>query len=118
MKPTRKLTTDEAFFFRNAGYNHGPGESPAEGRTRCAIALAAAELVFMRSDATCEWVDDVDGAHDAKHDGLKFKTCEGCIIRSADGNVLTSLWSILDAGNKYRRVVRAELASDCLAQLA
>jgi hypothetical protein len=118
MKPTRKLTPDEAFFFRNAGYSHRPDETPAMGRTRCAISLAAAELVFMRSNATCEWVDDVDGAYDAKHDGFRFETCEGCRIRSADGYVLTSLWSILDASDAYRRVVRAELASECLAQLA
>ncbi len=112
MKPTRKLTQDQKFFFEHAGWSYHPlTESRALGRTRCAVSLAAAEQAFMRADVSCVWEDD------QPERGAKYETCEWCSIRSADGSILASLGGITDADANYRRVIRAELALECLEQL-
>ena len=112
MKPTRKLTQDQKFFFDNAGYSWNPvTESRALGRTRCAVSLAAAEQAFMRADVSCVWEDD------QPERGTKCETCEWCSIRTADGAILASLGRIMDADANYHRVIRAEMALECLEQL-
>ena len=113
MKPTRKLTTDQQFFFEHAGWSYDPvRESAARGRTRGAITLAAAEQAFMRADVSCVWEND-----QPDRDTKFSDSCEWCSIRTADGAILTSLGCITDADANYRRVVRAELALECLDQL-
>ena len=112
MKPTRKLTQNQKFFFEHAGWSYHPlTESRALGRTRCAVSLAAAEQAFMRAGVSCVWEDD------QPERGTKCKTCEWCSIRSADGAILAALGMITDADANYRRVIRAELALECLEQL-
>jgi len=113
MKPTRKLTQDQKFFFEHAGWSYHPlTESRALGRTRCAVSLAAAEQAFMRADVSCIWENDTPDRDTEFSD-----TCEWCSIRSADGAILASLGMITDADANYRRVIRAELALECLEQL-
>ena len=117
MKATRKLTPAQAFFFVNAGWSYMAGkESKSLGRTRCAVELAAAEDVYIAAhrvaDVSCDWEHDSDAAQDGEHD----ETCEYACIR-IDGQVVASLGAICDASDEYRRVVRAELASECLEQL-
>lgn len=121
MNPTRKLTADQKFFWTHAGYSHDPAtESLAAGRTRCAVALAEAESLYLEShrvaDVSIEWSDDEYGRVDAEKDGLKFETCESAVLLGPNG-ALASLHSILDADDRHRRVVRAELASECAEQL-
>lgn len=113
MKPTRKLTTDQQFFFKHAMWSYDPmRESPARGRTRGAVKLAAAEQAFMRADVLCVWENDQPDSD------TKFSdSCEWCSIRAVNGDILASLGMITDADANYRRVVRAELALECLDQL-
>jgi hypothetical protein len=42
----------------------------------------------------------------------------GCILRGADGEVLESLWGIVDADANYRRTIQAELALEADASAA
>lgn len=117
------ITKDEQFFYEHAGYSHDPKtETPEQGRVRCAIDLAAAEIYAKDRDWTFDWSwdecgdlgdhsewCDVKGRHD--------HYIEHCALSGADGNVLEALGGIIDADNKYRRVVQAELASQALYEI-
>lgn len=121
MTPTRPLTNDQQFFFDHAGYGYNQfTETPEAGRTSGAIKLAEAEATFMRAaqiaDVLIEWANDSDGAYSAKKDGNKFKSCEFASIL-INSECAASLASILDADKNYRRVIRAELANECLPLL-
>lgn len=120
MNPTRKLSESARFFWTYAGYSHSMCESPAVGRTRGAIELAAAEDLLLEAirvaDIRVEWDDDSDGAADCRADREKFETCEGCTIYR-DGAPIAGLYCITDADSNYRRVVRAELAQECADEL-
>lgn len=133
MEPTRTINADARFFFDHAGYSHDPKtETEAEGRTRCAESLAAAESVYLAAhrlaDVGIEWSDDDDGWSDYRcdaengRDGIEeVQTIETACIwhrtESGDVEYLASLGGIYDADTDYRRVVRAELASECHEQL-
>lgn len=93
------------------------------GRTGCvgrdaqaALDLARAELTARDAGCSWEWVHDSHGWADLVMDGwhagspTEVQTCEGCILRDADGAVLASLWAIWDADDDYRRQVQADLA--------
>ncbi len=126
MQPTRTLTIDESFFFEHAGYSHDPKtETAAEGRTTGAEDLATAESVLMRAmrvaDVGVKWEADNDDSGDGE---TTPKVRESACIwhRENKGVVhsvhyLASLSSIHDADANYRRVVRAELAIECIAEL-
>ncbi len=120
MKPTKPLTAHELFFFEHASYSHGPDQTTEEGRTQGAIKLAAAEHLYLEAHRVngveLVWGDDAYGAVYAQHEGTEFERCESAWLRhGAEG--LASLGGILDADMHYRRVVRAELASECLDKL-
>lgn len=109
------------FFLEHAGYCTPPG------RAACALGLARAEARAESAgftfewewddDADLSWMDDRDlyyrddegKRHPREHEIL------GCIARGPDGEVLASLWGIVDADTGYRRVVEAELASEALS---
>lgn len=126
----RKLTPAEQFFYDHAGYSYGNGETPAQGKRRGAIALAAAEAWAKSTGCTFEWEDDSDGYppyvkingawgfwHDpGDGDWMRIEQCESCVLRDADGTVLASLRGIWDADSNYRRVVQAELASEAYSE--
>lgn len=126
MKPTCKLSADEAFFFEHAGYSYDPArETPAQGRTRCAVSLAAAEAVLL--EAIREGAADVDVRPD--EDGTRDERAPrwGMIVwargksrRSSHQWSIhaASLWCLDDIDSRgYGRVVRAELASEGLDAL-
>lgn len=115
MQPTQQLTPDQAFFFMWAGYSHDPRtETAAQGRTRCAIELAAAEERYLQAhrngEASCVWNDDQESAAELRHERKRFESCEYCMIVNGNGVHLASLHAITDANPEYKRVVRAELA--------
>ena len=69
---------------------------------------------------TITWEDDWSVDHVAEYDCYTDggpSTCEGCIVRSANGDVLASLWCIDDADDDYRRQVEAELVDEARAYL-
>ncbi len=107
------------FFYEHAGYNFNPAtETVEQGKLRCAKSLANAERYAQSQGFTFTWEDDwmVDHAkeYDCYEDGGP-ETCEACICRDSDGNVLASLCCIDDATSEYRRVIEAELASEGMA---
>ena len=58
MKPTLTLTPAQAFFFEHAGYSYGQGETPEQGRTRGAIALAEHEARASAAGVSFRWEPD------------------------------------------------------------
>src|SRR4051812_38731019 len=92
------------FFHKHAGYCIPPG------RTVCAWHLAKAERAAKDAGCTWQWEPDYDADlswMDAE-ERKKEHTCEGCLLFDPDGNVLTSLWGIVDADDDYRRVIEAD----------
>jgi hypothetical protein len=114
------LTAREAFFFDNAGYSyHTATEKPEQGRARCARELARAEVYAGEQGWEFTWEDDwMCGSHVREFGRESYEhepsTCESCVLRDAEGNVLASLGCIDDADSNYRRVIEAELASEAL----
>lgn len=109
MHPTQSLNADARFFFDHAGYAVGQGESQAEGRTRSALSLAAAESFARAAGATFEWVRDPDDGPNSW----------GCMLHDSAGGNGPSLWGVQFAkdgapwsGDTYKRVVEAELAAE------
>lgn len=112
------------FFYEHAGYSYGPGETPEQGRVRCAESLAAAEQRAKDRGYTFEWEVDPDIDSSEFSDEGPAWPLYGCIMKDADGTVRGSLWAI-DLGRDaeywsgqrfsdepYVRVVQAEIASE------
>lgn len=117
MKPTRPLNRDARFFFDNAAWSWNPRKQTQEqGRTEGAEQLAQAEAAYWDAQAYAsvefKCAPDFD-RRDGDEDGPLFSMW----IEDGDGHVLASLHAIDDDGDSYRRVVRAELALECLDQL-
>jgi|HubBroStandDraft_5_1064220.scaffolds.fasta_scaffold334652_1 hypothetical protein len=95
------------FFFEHAGYIVGH-------RAECALNLARAEQHARENDWEADWVADdcPDLSWMSHEERSQPHEVLGCILRDARGNVLGSLWGIVDADSAYMRVVVAELASE------
>lgn len=110
-----KLSADAQFFFDHAGYSYRPDETREQGRTRCALNLAAAEGMGRAAGLSFEWVSDTDSDEPGHY---------GCICHDSEGAVTASLWGIGFAddgtpwdGDPYRRVVEAELAAETIGEI-
>lgn len=133
MQPVRTLSPAALFFFEHAGWSYdSKTQTQAEGRTECAERLAEAEEAYMQAhraaDVGCEWQDDADGWAGERSDRRKGYATgdapesieQACIWHrdeAGDVHYLASLCGIWDADANYRRVVRAELASEALDDL-
>lgn len=102
------------FFYDNAGYSYGPGETAEQGRARCAEELARAERWAWENDAIFCWDNDSDDCGDGDETP---ETREYCLMY-LDGECVASLYGIADADDAYRRVIRAELALQVMAERA
>ena len=81
----------------------------------------------MSDELTIEWRDDWDvGSHfefngeaytDECGEPLEPDTCEVCIVRDSNGNVLASLGCIDGADNAYRLEVETELLEEARYEL-
>lgn len=116
------LSKAAQFFWRNAGYSYDPKtETAAQGRERCARSLAAAESVLLEamrvSEVQCVWEDESPWELGYKRGKDFEQTCEHACICSEAHGALASLGGITDAGTSYRRVIRAELACECIENL-
>jgi hypothetical protein len=126
------LTTDEQFFYDNAGYSYAYGkESRSSGATRNALLLAQAEKEAKRKGWHVEWSVDQE-ADITPTDNYFVSGAEHweALLFDADGKLLASLGSI-DLGyaygnsgepaypdtTAYARVVKAELAREALLWL-
>ena len=64
MTPTQTLTADQQFFFDCACHSYDPRtETPEQGRTRCALDLAAAEAFGRAAGLSFDWFDWSDDPH-------------------------------------------------------
>lgn len=116
MRPTQKLTPAQRFFFEQAGYSYGQGETPEQGRTRCAITLAAAEAQASAAGVQFRWEPDGMTNREWTDEGNEYGTwacaafyngeCIGslCGVDFGDGG---KPW-----GDPYARVVQAEIVSE------
>lgn len=114
---SRDLLKRWRFFLDNAGYAVPPG------RAVCALALARAEREALADGWSAAWVSDnspAEGCACGECDGKPPETWEGCVLIDPHGNLeyRYALWGIGDATDDYRRVVRAELFSEMLNELA
>ena len=111
MTSQKKQTAHQAafkFFLKHGGSVHVPGgETLAQGKARCARAMAKAERDARAYGFTFEWSDD--------RSIESHYTCESCMCCDSDGNVLASIGCVDDADANYRRVIEAELACEAIA---
>ncbi len=101
------------FFHEHAGYCVGRRAQGALVLAHAERDAASAGFTFSEeadAHADLSWMEADEAAKDHE--------CIGMVCRDADGNVLASLWGIVDADANYRRVVRAELALEALVPSA
>lgn len=119
----------EQFFYYHAGWSYTPTkETPEQGRTRCAVRLAAAEVAARDAGVSFHWQKDRLNSSEwtteverIAHDGNPepWDTWE-CIARDAQGAYVAGLFGIdfgrggEPLGSMYRRCVEAELACECV----
>lgn len=112
------MTQTEQFFYDNAGFSYDPKkETEAEGKLRCAQALAEAEDYGKRHGFVFQWEADQDGCIGCECGSEDCHCCTGeahevlcCVLRDEDGTVLASLGAICEPTREYGRVIEAELA--------
>ena len=125
-----KKQTAYAFFLSRAGFSWRPGkETREQGRRRCARELARAEERGTALGWSAQWAEDYyadrswldqEGYDDDDRENAEFYYC---IVLDYDGAVLASLHGIHEdrrdpqGARDYRRVVRAELFDQALAEL-
>jgi|SRR5882672_7371092 len=116
MLPTQPLDKAQRFFFDNAGYSWNPRkETPAQGRTRGAMALRAAEQAYSDAEAYasvefCVWPDEIATYEDGEQRYMMA-------IRDGDGHTMNSCGAMDSEDSTQRRIMHAELALDILAEL-
>jgi hypothetical protein len=105
------------FMFENAGYVVGE-------RAKCALALARAEQWMSERDddeyrIRWDWDDDVDLSWMDEKERAKPHECTYCVIEQrceccGRWRCIVALNGIVDADDKYKRVVEAELATEAM----
>jgi hypothetical protein len=113
--------TARAFFYEHAGYSYNPKtETRAEGRRRCAAALAQAEAQGSDAGLSFQWqIDEAVDSSDFSNERPPWQLW-ACCCRDAEGAIKANLCGIdfgrdgQPWGEPYRRVVEAELASEAL----
>jgi hypothetical protein len=129
------FTKAQRFFWEHAGYSFDargcttPEEHAAaehKGHAESAMRLAEAEACYLdahrKADVVCFWEVDVEGMNEREPDSdVELVEYVAINVRdsgtSDEGITLASLGGIEDATPEYRRVVRAELALECINEL-
>ena len=119
VKSRAKKWQNEAvkFFYENAGYSYGKGETREQGRRRTARALATAEQYASTQGWVVDWELEEGVWEDFYGEGETAENVEQvvvAILKDANGKVLGSLGGITESfdsatNRRYRRVVEAEL---------
>ncbi len=115
------LTKQQQFFYDHAGWNHAPHtETPEQGRTCCAVDLAAAEAWASESGIAFEWGPDGTTNREFTDDGPEYHLWACYMWDRANGVHMDSL-SGIDLGpdshpcrDNYAREVEAELALNAM----
>jgi hypothetical protein len=118
------LKREYSFFKANAGYRVGHS---AEGALRLARASLLLSELESQELVSIEWQHDdyadrgpIDWGGSEKEIAQWNRSVhevEWCSIRNENGEILASLSGIWDADDRYRRVVEAELALECMEEL-
>jgi hypothetical protein len=124
-KPISPKQAAYLFFLKHAGFSYDPKiETARQGRSRCARQLAKAERDARALGMHYNWRNDPDGCSGCDCDSPDCDCSQGndhetlgCVLYSAEGKHLESLWGICNPSWEYRRVVEAELASEALVSL-
>lgn len=110
------LTTEEQFFYANAGYSYDPlTETPEQGRQRCARVLAAAERRLKTGPYFISVIpDDVPWDGDVPYDGPLWIVQLWSVGASSEAHLIGSIGGVATETDTdpYIRVVSAELASE------
>ena len=108
------------FFYEHAGWSYHPDtETEAQGRRRCARALAKAESEASAKGYAFEWRPDEECDSSEFSEGDPWGLWV-CLMRAPDGGVVGCLGAVDFGlggepwGNPYRRVVEAEIALENL----
>ena len=115
------MTRAQQFFYDNAGYSYNPSkESPKQGHYNSARRMAKAERIARVNGITFTWHYDPSGCSGCSCDSKDCACSTGaahetlyCLALNADGLIVGSLHGICGATREYRRVIEAELASEC-----
>ena len=115
------LTKQQQFFYDHADYSYAPHtETPEQGRIRCAVDLAAAELWASQSGIAFEWNYDGCTNREWTDEGDEYDTWE-CQARDVANDALLGYIGCIDLGpdshpcrDNYARVVEAELALEAM----
>lgn len=106
------------FFKKHAGFSYGTGETPEQGRRRCARELAAAERAAADAGVEFLWEqDDTTNEEWEGAEGAPFYYTWVCIAR-VDGETFASCGGIDFGrdrepwGDPYKRVMEAQLACE------
>lgn len=109
------MKTAYHFFYTNAGWSYDPAvETKAQGRARCAKALARAEARALDSGLRYVW--HVDSNASSRDFCDKDYPLWACMLVRGESEILESLGGIdfgengQPWGDPYKRVVEAELA--------
>jgi hypothetical protein len=121
-KARKQLTTDQFFFYQNAGYSYdSKTETPEQGRLRCARELAEAEAIAQRLEYVYEWefdeCPDLSWMSDEEREQEREVLCCRIVDPENTRYSLASLCGITDADRNYGRVIEAELAAEAIANL-
>jgi Fic family protein len=124
---TRQENDAVEFFYRFAGWSYYPKtQTEEQGHRDCALILAKAESAFLEaywvSDIGIEWSESDAGEYGYKLGEDYNISCEQATIWHRDEDTgeiwcLASLDGIVDASKEYRRLIRAELALECIEEL-
>lgn len=120
------LTKAERFFYDQAGYSYDQKtETPEQGRERCAVALAAAEIKAKTDGMWFSWTTDDTTNREFTNEGPEYRLF-GCVsYLDNEDDTISSQNSVggVDFGpdnspndgskaGRYARVIEAELAQE------
>lgn len=113
------MTTEaEQFFYDNAGCSYGAGETPEQGRARCARMLAAAEKKLIDGPYLISHEPDPepwDG--DEPYDGPLWTVSLWTVEGEKEPVLIGAIGSVAcEELDPYMRVVAAELAAEYIRE--
>jgi len=113
--PTKKPTSAAVeFFYKHAGWSHGPDETPEQGHRRSAERLAKAEAYAEAHGWTVHWQEDPEEYQLGDAETEPPREVLTAVLKDRSGKVLESLGGIGDPDKNYARVVEAELALEAM----
>jgi hypothetical protein len=113
----KKKSEAEKFHHKHGGYNYGPGETKAQGKSRSAKEAAKAEEIAEEQGWEFRWEDDPQPYEMGDAETERPDEVLTVIMVDETGSVLQSLGGIGLSGSQserrnYCRTIEAELARE------